>query len=84
MTYENLDDFIIYFSKKINILSNYELNNEHKNSIFEKKQSTDFCQSIIETSNFVIRGIGLAAGYGLLQGQGLSRTPIDKPILNTN
>ena len=55
-----------------------------ENSIFEKKQSTDFCQSIIETSNFVIRGIGLAAGYGLLQGQGLSRTPIDKPILNTN
>ena len=36
MTYENLDDFIIYFSKKINILSNYELNNQHKNSNFEK------------------------------------------------
>ena len=36
MTYENLDDFILYFSKKIYILSKYELNDEYKNSKFEK------------------------------------------------
>lgn len=35
MTYEKLDDFIIDFSNKINILLKFETNDEHKNSKFE-------------------------------------------------